>query len=195
MTTEYYLQPLFPTNILYRDSQDLVNDQILSFSRSLIEQYQGTSFYGRCVSTVTTFNNVLDLEEFVAIKEFLSNLVSVYFDYQKINGTGMKFLDSWLNFYPHGGYQDLHNHHGSLLSGVFWLESSGERDFVFQAPWHFQQPILPEYKELNDINCHNYEINSVAGRGLIFMSHSLHRTLPSSSPSRISLSFNVGPAA
>jgi uncharacterized protein (TIGR02466 family) len=186
----YNLLTLFPCNVLYKES-DLVNDNIIEMSRNLVKQYSDTPFYSKCFSTVQTKSDILELPEFANIKHFLGNLVYVYCEQMKIDYSKLHILHSWLNLYEDGGYQDLHNHHDSMISGVFWIESSGEKDFVFQAPWHFQQPRLPNYVESNLNNCHNVGINSLVGRGMVFMSHMLHRTLPTKTE-RISLSFNVG---
>jgi uncharacterized protein (TIGR02466 family) len=175
---------------MYKES-DLVDNNIVDVSRNLVKDHSDTPFYSKCLSTVRTKSSILELHEFANIKQFLGNLVYVYCEQMRIDCSKLSILHSWLNLYEEGGYQDLHNHHDSMISGVFWLKSSGEKDFIFQSPWHFMQPRLPNYIEANLNNCHNVEINSLVGRGMVFMSHMLHRTLPTKQE-RISLSFNVG---
>jgi len=75
-------------------------------------------------------------------------------------------------------------------SGVYYLDSDGNKDLIFQAPWHFFQSIEAEVTEPNTTNCHNVEYCSLPGRCYVFMSHLMHRTLPAKSQ-RISISFNV----
>jgi hypothetical protein len=190
MSNQYSINQIFPTTILYKDS-DLVDQELVRISKNLINLHATKPFYSNCYSTVSTFSQVLEEPGFERLSKFLFDLVAVFLDVQKINGDNLRFLDSWLNLYEPGGYQDLHNHHDSMLSGVFWLQSSGEKDFIVQAPWHFHQPKIPKYTELNLSNSHNIEYNSIPGRGMIFMSHTLHRTLPTS-VERMSLSFNIG---
>lgn len=191
MADQYSINQLFPTTVLYRDRSDLVDAKLKDFCRDLAIQQGQTPFYSACHSTVYTCNQVLNLPEFQSIRSFLYDLVAVYLDVLKIDGSRLDFLDSWINLYDLGGYQDLHMHHDSMISGVFWIDSAGTKDFVIQAPWHFQQPRIPHYTQQDLSNSHNVEYNSVPGRGLIFMSHALHRTLPAQQQ-RISLSFNVG---
>ena len=191
MNNQYCINHLFPTVVLYKDAPELVTDLVLKKAREILHDHADNPFYSPCNSTVKTFGQVLNLEEFAGIKQFISECVAVFLDVNKINASKLDFLDSWLNHYTVGGYQDLHMHHNSMLSGVVYLESSGDKDFVLQAPWHFQQPRLPDYLENNLNNSHNVEYNSNVGRAIIFMSHALHRTLPATA-SRISLSFNIG---
>ena len=191
MTDQYSINQLFPTTVLYRDRPDLVTTEICELCRDLVAQHSQTPFYSACHSTVYTQNQVLELPEFRMIRDFLRDLVAVYLDVLRIDGSRLGFLDSWVNLYDIGGYQDLHMHHDSMISGVFWISSDGSKDFVIQAPWHFQQPRIPRYTQLDLSNSHNVEYNSVPGRGLLFLSHALHRTLPAQQQ-RISLSFNVG---
>ena len=188
--SDYSMLTLFPCQIMYKESS-LVDKNILQIAEKIIRENEDTPFYSKCISTVNTKNDILELPEFYEIKQFLGNLVYVYCEQMNIDCSKLRIMDSWLNLYEEGGYQDLHNHHDSMISGVFWLESEGERDFIFQAPWHFMQPKLPNHTKNTFNNCHNVEINSTVGRGLVFMSHMLHRTLPTKKK-RISLSFNVG---
>lgn len=187
----YNALTLFPCHVMYKEEKSLVTKDLISTSKEIVINNADAPFHSKCISTVRTKSDILDLPEFANIKQFLGNLVYVYCEQMKIDYSKLHILDSWLNLYEEGGYQDLHNHHDSMISGVFWLQSSEEKDFVFQAPWHFMQPRLPNYTENNLNNCHNVEINSNVGRGMVFMSHMLHRTLPTKQE-RISLSFNVG---
>jgi hypothetical protein len=191
MNNQYYVNDLFPTRVLYKDTLDLITPAVLQKAKEILAQYKNSPFHSSCSSTVNTFSNVLDLPEFIEIKQFLSECASVFLDIHKIDSEQLNFLDSWLNHYDVGGYQDLHMHHDSMVSGVFYLESLGNKDFVLQAPWHFQQPKIPNYIEQTLDNSHNAEFDSVPGRAIFFMSHALHRTAPATA-SRISLSFNIG---
>ena len=188
---DFSMLTLFPCHVMYREDKNLVTEDLVSVSRRIIKDNVDTPFYSKCISTIRTKNNVLELPEFANVKQFLGNLIYVYCEQMKIDCSRLSILHSWLNLYEESGYQDLHNHHDAMISGVFWIKSSEEKDFIFQSPWHFSQPKLPSYTEMNLNNCHNVEINSLIGRGMVFMSHMLHRTLPTQSE-RISLSFNVG---
>lgn len=185
-----YCDVLFPTFVIYTENKELITEDILNQSRKLVEEYGDNPFYSPCKSTVKNMGSVLELESFFEIKKAITATIGAYCERVKMDTEGLKFSGSWLNLYNENGYQDLHTHSDSLLSGVFYLKSSGNKDLIFQAPWHFFQPSQPEYIETNLENCHNVEYASVEGRCFIFPSHLMHRTLPAKSE-RISLSFNI----
>ena len=191
MDQQYCVNELFPTRVVYKDNPGLVTESLVSASKQILNSHGEHPFHSPCISTVNTFSNVLDTLEFTAVKQYISQAVSVFLDIHKINPQGLTFLDSWLNLYNPGGYQDLHNHHDSMISGAFYIKSTGAKDFMFQAPYHFQQPRLPDYLVTDLSNSHNVSYDSVPGRVILFMSHALHRTLPATEE-RISLSFNIG---
>jgi uncharacterized protein (TIGR02466 family) len=180
---------LFPSLVVYKDFGK-VPDDLIDLSRDIISEHGGKPFNSPCLSTVRTYANVLNLKEFTKIKEQIIQTIAVFCDIHKIEKEELYFVDSWLNSYQVHGFQDLHLHPDSLLSGVFYIKSSGEKDFVFQSPYHFYQPITPKYTETNLNNCHTSDYNSLEGRCIIFMSNLMHRTLPATDE-RISLSFNI----
>ena len=180
---------LFPSLVVYKDFGE-VSEDLVELSRNILTEHGEKPFNSPCLSTVHTYPNVLNLSEFADIKEQIVQTISVFSDIHKIKKDDMYFVDSWLNSYEQHGYQDLHLHADALLSGVYYIKSKGEKDFVFQSPWHFYQPITPKYEETNLNNCHTADYNSNSGRCIIFMSHLMHRTLPATEE-RISLSFNI----
>lgn len=192
INNEYGIDYLFPTVVMQKNFGK-VDSKIIKLSRKLLKGCAERPYYGRCTSTVrdNNKNQILDLPEFAELKGNITTLVGVMLDVLKIKKDNLKLLDSWLNHYSPGEYQDLHMHHGSMISGVYWIESAGEKDFILQAPWHVQQPIIPDFVENNLISSHHAEYNSVPGTATVFMSHALHQTIPSSKE-RISLSFNIG---
>jgi len=185
-----YCDVLFPTFVMYTENKELITEDILNKSKELIREYGKKPFYSPCYSTVSTMGSVLELDLFKDIKRAISNTIGAYCERVKIQTENLKFSGSWVNLYEQHGYQDLHTHADSVLSGVFYLKSAGEKDLIFQAPWHFFQPCQPEYIEQNLDNCHNVEYASVEGRCFIFPSHLMHRTLPATAE-RMSLSFNI----
>lgn len=189
--SELYYDRLFPSLVTYTENKNLVTKNIETRSREIIEQNKEKPFFSECYSTVNKFGTVLELPEFSEIKQAIINAVGGYCAMSKINTEGIRFTCSWLNLYEKHGYQDLHSHPDSMISGVFYIKSSEESDFVFQAPWHFFQPSMPIHTEQNLENSHNIRYESKVGRCMIFPSHLMHRTLPAKSE-RISLSFNIG---
>lgn len=184
-----YYNYLFPSLVVYKDFGP-VQDSIIDLSKKLLAEHGEKPFNSPCLSTVHTYPNVLNLPEFTEIKEQIVQVISTYCDIHKIDKDNLYFVDSWVNSYEEHGYQDLHLHADALLSGVYYLKSEGKKDFLFQSPWHFFQPITPKYVETNLNNCHTADYESKEGRCIIFMSNLMHRTLPAASE-RISLSFNI----
>ena len=181
---------LFPTFVVYTENKELITENILNESRKLIEKYGNIPFHSPCISTVKTFGDVLNLPEFEEIKHAIINTLSAYIQKTRIVKDNLKFSGSWLNLYNKHGYQDLHLHSDSMLSGGFYLKSDGNKDLIFQSPYHFFQANTPDFEEMTSDNCSNVEYTSNAGRCFIFPSHLMHKTLPATSE-RISLSFNI----
>lgn len=181
---------LFPTHVVYTENNNLVTKEIVDFSRNIVKKHTDKPFYSSCYSTVKRFGNVLDLPEFSEIKNAIINTLGAYIQKTRIVKDKLKFSGSWLNLYNEHGYQDLHLHSDSMLSGVFYLKSDGNKDLIFQSPYHFFQANTPDFEEMTLDNCSNVEYASNVGRCFIFPSHLMHRTLPATSE-RISLSFNI----
>ena len=189
MSDEINYNLLFPSLVVYKDF-GAVDPFIIDESKDILKKHTDKPFNCPCISTVRSYPNVLDLPIFSNIKSQIVNTIGIYCDLMKINKDNLYFPDSWLNLYNEHGYQDLHSHPNSIISGVYYLQSAGNKDFIFQAPYHFFQPVVPNYDEINLMNCHSSDYNSFEGRCIIFMSHLMHRTLPATKE-RISLSFNV----
>lgn len=187
---EVMINELFPTSIFLRDNNDLIDEELLALSFSLCKTHGTTPFDTNCLSTLCSMSNVLSLPGFEKINQFISETVDVFLEYKKIKRENLKFVDSWLNYYEEGSYQDLHMHHDSLISGVFYIKSEGKPDFLIQSPFHFTQPKIPSYTENNLNNCHTAFFESKPGRCIVFLSNVLHKTKAATSD-RISLSFNI----
>ena len=188
--TDFCIDKLFPSNVIYKDYQIENKDSVVDKAMKIINQLGEKPFYSPCISTVHTSKDLLNLDEFESIKKQIIETVAVFCDVHKIVTKDLHIKDAWLNYYDINGYQDLHHHPDSMISGVYYLDGTETKDFVFQAPWYFHQPCFPEYSEVNIENCYNVEYESVTGRCIVFMSHLMHRTLPAVKP-RISLSFNI----
>lgn len=188
MSNELYYDFLFPSLVTYTDNT--INNNDVTFSKQLLKKYSNRPFYSSCQSTVQNFGQVFELEEFFNIKQNVIQSLSGFCDILNIKKENLKFISSWLNYYSKGEYQDLHTHSDSMISGIVYIKGTGEKDLVFQAPWHFYQPRAPEYTKNDLNNSRNIQYESVTGRCYLFMSHMMHRTLPAKEE-RISLSFNI----
>jgi uncharacterized protein (TIGR02466 family) len=190
MSTPVFYEKLFPTYVVYSDNEGIVTEEIIALSKRIVEKHSDVPFFSPCYSTVNTFTTVLDLPQFVNIRKIIVATLSAYLDKVKIKNERLTFSGSWLNLYKQHGYQDLHLHSESLISGVFYIESAGNSDLMFQSPYHFYQSVQPDFEKIDRDNCCNVKYESKVGRCFIFPSHLMHRTLPAISE-RVSLSFNV----
>ena len=181
---------IFPSLVTYCDRPDLVTEELVSTAKQVALDNRDQPFYSPCISTVKKVDHLLDMPGFEKLRLFISDQIQAYCQIQKIKQHKMMFESSWVNLYEINGYQDLHAHPDSMLSGVFYLKSAEEKDFIFQAPWYFFQACHPDHEEITLNNCHNIEYQSIVGRCYMFPSHLMHRTLPAKSE-RISISFNV----
>ena len=111
--------PIFPTGIVkqYLTSESFMDN--LDLSRFTFEKYKGQTKL-----RTEKFNNLLLQSEFKEIriwvewcaKDFLDNILEM--EYEEFFLT-----ESWLNISGKGGYQKIHNHSNSILSGVLYLKS------------------------------------------------------------------------
>lgn len=190
MPENYYFDTLFPSTVVYKDHQIENKSVLIDLSKRIIGDYGKTSFYSPCYTTVDTKVDLLDMPEFSEVRSQIVDTIGAFCQSTKLSKKNLRFTGSWLNLYDPGGYQDLHHHSHSTISGIYYLDSGGHKDLIFQAPWHFFQAIEADVTENNAVNCHNIEYESLPGRCYVFMSHLMHRTLPARSQ-RISISFNV----
>jgi uncharacterized protein (TIGR02466 family) len=187
-----YDEQLFPVTIAYSDHKlELENSvALVNLSKKIIDGNKDTPFMSPCISTVYKKTDILEMVEFLEVKKQVLETIKHYTEINRIDTTDLIIYGSWLNYYDVGGYQDLHHHPKSVLSGVYYIQSDGERDFAFQNPSHFFQPVPPNFYELNELNFSNVLYESIVGRCIVFPAHLMHKTSPAKSP-RISLSFNA----
>ena len=111
--------PLFPTGLVkqYFTPKTFMDD--LDLSRFTFEKYKGQTKL-----RTEKFNNLLLQPEFKEIKvwvegcakDFLDNVLEM--EYEEFFLT-----ESWLNISGKGGYQKIHNHSNSIISGTLYLKS------------------------------------------------------------------------
>jgi len=111
--------PLFPTGLVkqYHTPKSFMDG--LDLSRFAFEQFKGQTKL-----RTEKFNNILLQPEFKNIKiwveacaeDFLDNVLQM--EYEEFFLT-----ESWLNISGKGGYQKIHNHSNSIISGTLYLKS------------------------------------------------------------------------
>ena len=114
--------PIFPAGMVkqYFTPKPFMND--LDLSGFTFEKYKGQTKL-----RTEKFKNLLLQPEFEEIriwveecaKNFLDNVLEM--EYEEFFLT-----ESWLNISGKGGYQKIHNHSNSIISGVLYLKSMPE---------------------------------------------------------------------
>ena len=183
--------PLFPTGMvqLYNAPKSFMNNLDLS----LLEFEQ---FDGQTKLRTRKFNNLLLHPKFKEVKEwvqkcaedFLTNVLQI--EYEEFF-----FTESWLNISGKGGYQKIHNHSNSIISGTLYLKS--EKD---HPPLEFKKQkmefepfisLTEHYKMGNPNTASTLGFPCTQDTMLVFNSHLYHGHDASQVESeRIGLSWN-----
>lgn len=183
-------QYLFPVPITYVDSTNFATIDLKHICYDIAREHEQDTFECPCYTTISTRNQVLSMQGFEAAKQAAIDAVIAQANFWKVSTANLQIIDSWINLYEEHGYQDLHMHHGSVISGCMYVESVGNNDLWFQAPWHTHQPVVPKYFISDLTNCHNVWFPSFEGRCYAWPSHLMHKTTPATQR-RISISYNA----
>lgn len=113
---------------------------------------------------------------------------------KQINVPELSLGSYWCNVNTYGDYNKLHNHRGSILSGVFYVDVPDENmgNIVFERADDIEY-YLPPLKEYNNFTGGRATYTPESGKVLIFPSWLKHQVEGSrSEQQRISISFNYG---
>ena len=183
--------PLFPTGMvqLYNAPKSFMNNLDLSL-------FEFEQFDGQTKLRTRKFNNLLLHPKFKEVKEwvqkcaedFLTNVLQI--EYEEFF-----FTESWLNISGKGGYQKIHNHSNSIISGTLYLKS--EKD---HPPLEFKKQkmefepfisLTEHYKMGNPNTASTLGFPGTQDTMLVFNSHLYHGHDASQVESeRIGLSWN-----
>ncbi|MAS97186.1 MAG: hypothetical protein CMO55_28685 [Verrucomicrobiales bacterium] len=103
-------------------------------------------------------------------------------------------INSWGIINPKYGYNAMHNHPSSVLSGVYYIKAPENcGDIVFRDPREVCQMVVLPTKKQNRWTYQRVFYRPKEGRLLIFPSWLLHEVKPNlSEEERICVSFNIG---
>ena len=111
--------PLFPTGLVkqYHTPKPFIDN--LDLSKFTFEKFKGQTKL-----RTEKFNNILLQPEFKEIRVWVENCAKDFLD----NVLQMEYeefflTESWLNISGKGGYQKIHNHSNSIVSGTLYLKS------------------------------------------------------------------------
>ena len=183
--------PLFPTGMvqLYNAPKSFMNNLDLSL-------FEFEQFDGQTKLRTRKFNNLLLHPEFKEVKEwvqkcaedFLTNVLQI--EYEEFF-----FTESWLNISGKGGYQKIHNHSNSIISGTLYLKSEKDHPALeFKKQKMEFEPFISlteHYKMGNPNTASTLGFPCTQDTMLVFNSHLYHGHDASQVESeRIGLSWN-----
>ena len=114
--------PLFPTGMVKPYTAPK------SFMETLdLSKFEFEKFKGQTKLRTKKFNNILLRPEFEEIKIWIEECAKDFLDnVMQIEYEEFFFTESWLNMSVKGGYQKIHNHSNSIISGTLYLKSEKE---------------------------------------------------------------------
>lgn len=188
MTKAAKVTPIFPAAAVARyghPNPPTIQLDDLDFSQN----------FGSTSSSTDPEINVLDMERFAELNQFLRDCVADYLDnvlcyeYERF-----KIVHAWVNRTPEGGYQRMHFHGNSVISGTYYLQATPDNaPLMFER---FEYNTMP-YIAVAPREQTQYTANRVAfpvrtGALYLFPSNIKHGyETPNQGPERISLALNV----
>jgi uncharacterized protein (TIGR02466 family) len=100
---------------------------------------------------------------------------------------------SWFNYSDKDEYHHPHNHSNSLVSGVFYMQTSSEDTFTILKEAHRPTILITGDGEPNQWNVGSIDFKVNSGNLILFPSHMYHRVdkIQHDNGTRISIAFNV----
>ena len=114
--------PLFPAGMVkqYHTPKPFMNG--LDLSRFTFEKFKGQTKL-----RTEKFNNILLQPEFKDIRIWVEECARDYLDdVLQMEYEEFFLTESWLNISGRGGYQKIHNHSNSIISGTLYLKSEDD---------------------------------------------------------------------
>lgn len=183
------VRPLFPAGAVARyrhpEHKDIPLDGLEFFPNR-----------GSATESTSPDRNILTEERFSALAAFLEECVrdfvdNVYcFEYERF-----EIVHAWVNRAAEGGYQRMHYHGNSVVSGVYYLKADSEQSapLIFEKPEINTQPYIAiTTREQTIFTANRIAYPSSTGIAYLFPSQLRHGyEMPTKGGERISLAFNV----
>jgi uncharacterized protein (TIGR02466 family) len=146
-------------------------------------------------NNISVDNYIFNKPELYFLTEFLNNSLQTYFNtiYAPKDDADLCITQSWVNYTKPGQYHHKHQHPNSLVSGVFYIQTSKETDKLHFLKENYQQiRITP--KDFNLYNSQTWWLAATTGMLYLFPSSLMHMVEQvTGEDTRISLSFNTFP--
>jgi len=192
---------LFSVPIVFFDISDDIIKKTLSRVNTFIDEktdWRSKTILGETFTTYHIEKNFLGKIECVDLLNEINENVRHFLELIGKDPTIGLEIDTWVNFNPPGTGHQMHEHFGSLASGVIYLEAGNDSgDLVFYDPINLRTQSNSHnpgliYKK-NDFNFTNYRLKPQTNRMVIFEGWLYHSVdYNKTDKNRISISFNVG---
>ena len=176
---------LFPTALgMFNLGRDLTEEE----KAVLLNQETGPNMGNR--TSIERF--VLRNPALVDLKNFIQKSVDEYFNsvIAPSKDASLYITQSWLNYTDKNQWHHSHEHPNSILSGVFYVQST-DKDKIYFENNKYTQIEFPTEK-YNSFNSKTWWIEATQGRLVIFPSSLRHNVSQvETDTTRVSLSFNT----
>jgi len=183
------VRPIFPAGAIVRYENPAHADIALDDLEFFPNMGSGTESTGQD-------RNILLEERFESLADFLQDCVRDYLDnvycyqYERF-----EIIHAWVNRAPEGGYQRMHYHGNSIVSGVYYLKADAAQSapLMFDKPELNTQPYIAiATREQTLFTANRIAYPSATGTAYLFPSQLRHGyEMPTKGGERISLAFNV----
>lgn len=182
------VRPLFPAAAVARYKNEAHQDVPL-------DGLAWAPNYGSVTESTPQDLNILDEERFAKVRAFVEDCVADYLDnVMAYEYESFSIVHSWVNRAPEGGYQRMHFHGNSIVSGVYYLKATRENaPLMFQKAEINTQPYLAvASKQQTIFTANQAAFPTETGMTFLFPSQIRHGyEMPNKGGERISLAFNV----
>jgi len=183
------VRPIFPAGAVVRYQNSAPGDIALDDLEFFPNIASGTE-------STSQDRNILDEQRFAPLASFLRDCIKDYLDnvycyrYEQF-----EIIHSWVNRAPEGGYQRMHYHGNSIVSGVYYLKADATQSapLMFDKPELNTQPYIAiATREQTLFTANRIAYPSATGTAYLFPSQLRHGyEVPNRGGERISLAFNV----
>ena len=142
-------------------------------------------------------SNIVEIDELKELKVWFEDCIKDYFDnVMTLDYKEFWIHESWINHTKSDKSQGMHNHSNSLISGVYYIESTPQHPpLIFEKVSYNSDPFISLRKHYNQMNpnfTNRIAMPCTKGSLIIFNSYLFHGfgTNDCQEP-RISLAFNV----
>ena len=166
--------PVFPTGIVKPYTAPK------SFMETLdLSKFEFEKFKGQTKLRTKKFNNILLHSEFDEVRAFVEESAKDFLDnVMQMEYEEFFLTESWLNISSKGGYQNIHNHSNSIISGTLYLKSEENHPpLTFRKQKMEFEPFISlteHYKKGNPNTAHELSFPCTQDTMLVFNSYLYH---------------------